>query len=376
MPDLTVVQAVDDFMAAATQAAMRTALGLGTIATQAASSVSISGGTIAGLTGLGIRNAGTGAFDLTLAHNGTLSVGRTLTFNVNDAARTISFAGNLTLAADFITSGANSLTLTTTGATNVTLPTAGTLAILGANTFTALQTITQATVNTGIIVSTGYSLTGSNATNMIDLAGTWNTSGTPTAFKLNITNTTSNASSLLIDLQVGASSRFNIAASTGHITSAGGFFGSGSINIQSTWGVNGSTGNQIMYSLGTFGWASGNGGYTATADALFARKTTAAIQMGADAAGIVNQMFTAASRITSDGVGANLTIAGGNGRGGAGGSLILSTYDTQATGVIGVLQTRITITTTGAIILAALPTSDPGVSGQLYKSAGVLMQSP
>jgi hypothetical protein len=44
---------------------------------------------------------------------------------------------------------------------------------LGANTFTALQTIAQAAANAGILASTGYSLTGSNATNMIDLAGTW-----------------------------------------------------------------------------------------------------------------------------------------------------------------------------------------------------------
>lgn len=88
----------------------------------------IAGGTIAGLTGFAVRNAGTGAFDMTVAHNGTLTAGRALTWNLNDAARTISLAGNLTLAAALTTSGANALTLTTTGSTNVTLPTSGTLA--------------------------------------------------------------------------------------------------------------------------------------------------------------------------------------------------------------------------------------------------------
>jgi hypothetical protein len=83
-------------------------------------------------------------------------------------------------------------------------------ATLGANTFTALQTITQASANAGIIASTGYSLTGSNATNMIDLAGTWNTTGTPTGIKLNITSTASDTSSKLIDLQVGGSTQFNV----------------------------------------------------------------------------------------------------------------------------------------------------------------------
>jgi hypothetical protein len=88
----------------------------------------INGGTATALTGLAVLNAGTGAFDLTIAHNGTLTAGRTLTLNLNDAARTVSLAGNVTLAGALVTSGANSLTLTTTGATNVTLPTSGTLA--------------------------------------------------------------------------------------------------------------------------------------------------------------------------------------------------------------------------------------------------------
>jgi len=112
-----------------------------------------------------------------------------------------------------------------------------------------------------------------------------------------------------------------------------------------------------------------------TSGATLRSKAAAILQLGGDAAGVTNQMLTAASRITSDGVGANLTIAGGNGRGGAGGSLIFSYYTTAAAATIGTLTEAMRITTTGAIILAALPTSDPGVSGQLYKSAGVVMQS-
>ena len=56
----------------------------------------------------------------------------------------------------------------------------------------------------------GQSLTGSQATSLIDASATWNTTGTPTAFKLNVTDTASNASSLLMDLQVGGSSRFSL----------------------------------------------------------------------------------------------------------------------------------------------------------------------
>lgn len=84
------------------------------------------------------------------------------------------------------------------------------LATAGTVLFGGRLTLTQATANAGIVASTGYSLTGSNATNMIDLAGTWNTSGTPTAIKLNITNTGSNTSSKLIDLQVGGTSQFSV----------------------------------------------------------------------------------------------------------------------------------------------------------------------
>jgi hypothetical protein len=59
---------------------------------------------------------------------------------------------------------------------------------------------------------TGQSLTGTQATSLVDLAATWNTSGTPTAIKLNVTETGvgSNAASLLMDLQVGGVSKFKV----------------------------------------------------------------------------------------------------------------------------------------------------------------------
>jgi hypothetical protein len=59
-------------------------------------------------------------------------------------------------------------------------------------------------------VMTGQSLTGSQNTSLLDMTSTWNTTGTPTALKLNVTDTASNASSLLMDLQVGGSSKFEV----------------------------------------------------------------------------------------------------------------------------------------------------------------------
>jgi|694.fasta_scaffold19843_12 hypothetical protein len=63
---------------------------------------------------------------------------------------------------------------------------------------------------TGRQTLTGPSLTGTEATSVVDIAQTWNTTGTPTLLKANITDTASAAGSLLMDLQVGGSSRFNV----------------------------------------------------------------------------------------------------------------------------------------------------------------------
>ena len=81
---------------------------------------------------------------------------------------------------------------------------------LAGGTMTGALAITQATANTSVLTSTGYSLTGSNAQSLVDVAGTWNTTGTPTLIKANVTDTASNAASLLMDLQVGGSSRFRV----------------------------------------------------------------------------------------------------------------------------------------------------------------------
>ena len=79
-----------------------------------------------------------------------------------------------------------------------------------ADTYSFPRAITPSGANVTPITVSGYSLTGANAQSMFDLSGTWNTTGTPTALKLNVTDTASNAASLLMDLQVGGSTRFNV----------------------------------------------------------------------------------------------------------------------------------------------------------------------
>ena len=85
--------------------------------------------------------------------------------------------------------------------------------------------------NASALAVTGFSLTGSNAQSLFDLAGTWNTTGTPTALKLNVTDTASNAASLLMDLQLGGASRFSVSKAGVVGVPAGGANGSTGFSI-------------------------------------------------------------------------------------------------------------------------------------------------
>lgn len=74
---------------------------------------------------------------------------------VNNGARTITIAGNISTAGAFTTAGANALTLTTTGATNVTLPTTGTLATLAGSEALSNKTITLSSFSGTTITASG-----------------------------------------------------------------------------------------------------------------------------------------------------------------------------------------------------------------------------
>ncbi len=111
--------------------------------------------------------------------------------------------------------------------------------------------------------------------------------------------------------------------------------------------------------------ASHVGGYAISAtigtpDVFLTRESAAVLQLGLDAAGVTNQMFKGPDRITSDGVGGNLTIAGGRNRGASvGGSLIFQTSPAAGDGVTGTLATVLTLDSTKAATFAGalfLPT--------------------
>jgi len=58
--------------------------------------------------------------------------------------------------------------------------------------------------------TTGQSLAGSASDSLLDLATTWNTSGSPAAIKLNVTNTASGGAARLVDLKISGSTSFAV----------------------------------------------------------------------------------------------------------------------------------------------------------------------
>jgi len=98
--------------------------------------------------------------------------------------------------------------------------------------------------NTSLIsATTPNSLTGANAQSMIDLAQTWNTSGAPTAVKVNITDTASDAASKLFDFQVGGVSKGSLTKA-GLFTAVSGAFGAASFSgtLTASGAIAGTTG--------------------------------------------------------------------------------------------------------------------------------------
>ncbi len=177
------------------------------------------------------------SFDADLVFNGSLSSifqgqqkgyidaqGDTITFNTVTVSDAVAYAANDSFIAYYFNTQTGTPTgkrFNSTSRSTITTFGSGETFINGSAAGTVSQNatydgrhghITQNvdSANTSAFASTGYSLTGSSAVSLVDLAGTWNTTGTPTALKINITDTASNSASKLLDLQVGGTSKFNV----------------------------------------------------------------------------------------------------------------------------------------------------------------------
>jgi hypothetical protein len=145
-------------------------------------------------------------------------------------------------------------------------------------------------------------LTGSSAVSSLSIAQTWNTTGTPTALQLDVTDTASNAASLLMDLRVGGASRWSMTKA-GVITSlSSGAAGTGSnlgptaltfsstafapgVAVSSGFIEGGHRGNLQVNSVGSIGFASVNASASTLGDTRLYRDAanTLALRNGVNA---------------------------------------------------------------------------------------------
>jgi hypothetical protein len=168
------------------------------------------------LTGTELFYSDNGAQDVKVTAN------QLKTFIVGAGAVSVASGKTLTVANTLTLAGTDGSTLNVGGG-----GTLGTAAFVNTGTSSATQTITPA-ANTQALVASGYSLTGANAQALLDLSGTWNTSGNPNAIQLNVTDTASGATSKLMDLQIGGVSKysfFNPARASVGLQIAGANFG-------------------------------------------------------------------------------------------------------------------------------------------------------
>ena len=198
-------------------------------------------------------------------------------------------------------------------------------ATLAANTFTGTQTVTLGAANTNILVSTGYSLTGSNTAAAIDLAGTWNTSGVASGIKLNITDTASGAGSKWLDMQRNSASWLYVTKTssdpvlnflrTGDATSDSIAGGGGLLTVRSVGSLCAQLTNFsatfrgiFIPTANSFGWADSFG----NADLWITRSAAAHVKLGLTHATTATNQTISAHNVTT-GTGADLILAGGTG---------------------------------------------------------------
>ena len=195
--------------------------------------------------------------------------------------------------------------------------------------------------------------------NMVD---TWNAGATTfTAVKMNVTDTASNAASLLMDLQIGGVSHFNVKkngdlrikgtgvdwAFLGNILSSELQFSAN--GVASYAGINSSGVKALGFSI--------TSNMAGVADTFFTRRAAANLRLGAaDAAAPVAQTLSVQSVVagTSNTAGTNLTITGSQGTGtGAGGSIIFQVAPAGSTGTAqNALSTALTIDSTRLLTTA------------------------
>jgi hypothetical protein len=237
--------------------------------------------------------------------------------------------------------------------TNATgLPAAGvvgTALTLGGGTLTGALTLPN-------VVVSDLSLTGSQATNTLSLATTWNTTGNPALIYGRVTNTASGASANLLDLGTAAGGSlisiskagfikiptlssattpafaFTDSGASGWFSPSNGviYYGGSSRGVQFGLVRSGNGTVQLAYN-GRLEWTSGAAD-TGTLDTYLSRSATATLQMGVNAASTATAQTIKAHDVTT-GTGADLILKGGTGSS-ANGNVRFGTHSAWAAEVI------------------------------------------
>lgn len=216
---------------------------------------------------------------------------------------------------------------------------------------------------------TGATITASAP--VFDVSQTWNNAAaTFTGLRANFTDTASNASSLLLDLQRGGTSRFTVrkdgwvsAPLIGldySLTSAIFFSGANTIFYISS-------GEAARLTSASFSLPSSNR-LDWNSDLILTRRGAANLRLGAaDAAAPVAQTLSVQSVVagTTNTAGANLTITGSQGTGtGAGGSIIFQVAPAGSSGTAqNALATALTINSSSQVVFADGSNTAPSIRG-------------
>ena len=286
------------------------------------------------------------------------------------AAYTDVFGGN-TVAASSATTFTNyygAYVKVPAAGTNVTLTNVWALGAEGINV------VGQA--NSVAIKETGYSLTGSNASSLLDLSGTLNTTGSPDVVAIRITDTARGATTKALNIYGGVSATTSIFSvdRAGVVTSLSNIISGGIVQTAGNINVGTSGGNLTIASAG--GTIILRNGATPLSS-----PGTAVFQFGAaDAAAPVAQVTQVQNVVagTSNTAGVNWTFNGSQGTGtGAGGDIIFQTAKAGTTGTSqNALVAAFTVKNTGVIqnnvVFSAAGTPLPTCNGAAEGSRGAV----